>query len=445
MSKINKSALSLFSLLFLAQIILAQPKDNSPYSRMGIGDLSSLPYTANLGSGGFTAGFNDPFQINAMNPAALGYLRATSYEFGFNMAYKNLQQDERSQNVWSGNLKTLALAFPVFNPVNTSMDRVKRKLEWGMHFGLSPYSTVGYDIRTIDDLDQVGSVFNSFQGTGGTYRLNWSNGFKIDNIAFGISVNRFIGNINSNRTISIPSQSISYVNTYLDDYSVRSWQYAAGLQYTLNFGDKETDAGKEVVGNSLVIGAYGNLGSDMRFRASQLYTSTNDVYAPFGIDTLVNTTNIDLESTLPASFTAGFVYKNGTKFKFGFDFTQTFWSEFVNPLRSEFLSDATRINTGIEFVPDANSYNSYSKRIRYRAGFIYENDYRVIGTNLKNIGITLGVGLPIRLPRQQVSAVNLSLELGSFGVEDYITENYAKLNVGFTLNDNLWFFKRKFF
>ena len=243
----------------------------------------------------------------------------------------------------------------------------------------------------------------------------------------------------------MPSQFNTYTNRFVDDYSVRSWQLSSGMQYTINFkssveGEKSTKNGKK-----LVLGAYGNLGSDLKFNVNQLYTSTNTLYPTIAIDTLVYNENEIIESNLPASYTVGFIYQNSSKLKFGFDFSQTFWSEFVNPLRSENLSDANRINGGIEFTPDANSYNQYAKRIRYRAGFVYENDYRVIDTNLRNIGITLGVGLPIRLPRQQVSAVNLSLEMGQFGDPNHIMENYAKINIGFTLNDNLWFFKRKFY
>ena len=40
--------------------------------------------------------------------------------------------------------------------------------------------------------------------------------------------------------------------------------------------------------------------------------------------------------------------------------------------------------------------------------------------------------------------MNLSFELGQMGVADVLQERYVKLTVGFTLNDNSWFFKRKF-
>lgn len=445
MSMRNKPLVFLFIALFFSQNLLAQPKDNSPYSRMGLGDLSALAYTANLGFGGLSAAYNDSYQSNSLNPASLAYLQATSYEFGFNAEYSKMTEGDRNSNAWTGNLKTIALSFPVFNPVNESLDRVNRRLKWGMQFGVSPYSTVGYSVQNVEDIDQVGAVDNRFTGEGGTYRLNWSNGFKLDNFAFGISVNRYIGNINQTRLINLPTINNTYINSYEDDFSVRSWQLGTGVQYTINFKEIDQEGKSKNTGNKLILGAYGNLGSELKFNVNQLYTATNLLYPISAIDTLTISQDKIIESNLPASYTLGFIYQKSSKLRLGLDFSQTFWSQFVNPLREENLSDASRINGGIEFVPDANSYNSFAKRIRYRAGFVFENDYRVIDTNLRNIGITLGVGLPIRLPRQQVSAVNLSLELGQFGNPDHIMENYAKLNIGFTLNDNLWFFKRKFY
>ena len=58
--------------------------------------------------------------------------------------------------------------------------------------------------------------------------------------------------------------------------------------------------------------------------------------------------------------------------------------------------------------------------------------------------MTLGFGLPVVLPRQQLSFINFAVEAGQFGLADQLRENYVKIQVGFTLNDNTWFFKRKF-
>jgi hypothetical protein len=78
-------------------------------------------------------------------------------------------------------------------------------------------------------------------------------------------------------------------------------------------------------------------------------------------------------------------------------------------------------------------------------GAFYRQDPRLIyGKNLNNVGFNLGLGFPITLPRQQTSFVNFAVELGSLGEGTVIKEQYVKFSLGFTLNDNTWFFKRRF-
>ena len=66
------------------------------------------------------------------------------------------------------------------------------------------------------------------------------------------------------------------------------------------------------------------------------------------------------------------------------------------------------------------------------------------GVQLEQYGFTLGLGMPVVAPRQTTSYIHLGIELGRFGTSDVLQENYARINLGFTLNDNSWFFKRKF-
>ena len=83
--------------------------------------------------------------------------------------------------------------------------------------------------------------------------------------------------------------------------------------------------------------------------------------------------------------------------------------------------------------------------MRYRAGAYYRQDPRTsTGTDFNDIGITLGLGMPVILPRQQASFVNLALEIGKIGTNSPIEETYFRFTAGFTLNDNSWFYKRRF-
>jgi len=47
--------------------------------------------------------------------------------------------------------------------------------------------------------------------------------------------------------------------------------------------------------------------------------------------------------------------------------------------------------------------------------------------------VSFGFGLPLTLPRQQVSFINFAFEFGQNGGNTTIQETYGRLTVGFTL------------
>ena len=142
----------------------------------------------------------------------------------------------------------------------------------------------------------------------------------------------------------------------------------------------------------------------------------------------------------------GVHYVHENKLRVGINYTRQGWSKYVNEAApNDNFSDATTFSVGASYTPNFKNYKSYWERINYKAGFVTRNDYRsVLNNSLTNYGVTFGFGLPVILPRQGVSFVNLGFELGRFGTEESLQETYAQLSLGFTLNDNSWFFKRKF-
>ena len=134
------------------------------------------------------------------------------------------------------------------------------------------------------------------------------------------------------------------------------------------------------------------------------------------------------------------------KWKIGANYSFGNWSEYSNEgiPEGQDLNDSYIVSVGGEYIADHLSYNKYYKKIKFRMGAFYGKDPRL---DLNNYGLTFGFGLPIVLPRQTVSFVNLSVELGQLkgpAAENLLSENYVNLTAGFTLNDNTWFFKRKF-
>jgi len=101
------------------------------------------------------------------------------------------------------------------------------------------------------------------------------------------------------------------------------------------------------------------------------------------------------------------------------------------------------VSLGGYYIPNYNSFSSYIKRIVYRGGLRYEKTGLVVNSeSINDIGLTLGLGLPIT---GFYSNVNIGFELGKRGTTNssLVEENYAKISVGFSFNDR-WFQQRKF-
>jgi hypothetical protein len=138
------------------------------------------------------------------------------------------------------------------------------------------------------------------------------------------------------------------------------------------------------------------------------------------------------------------MFEKENKLKFGINYSAGFWSQYKNEIQPDVLKNSFTLSSGVEYIPEYNSYNKYVSRIRYRAGVHYGKDPRSIkGEQITTTGFNFGFGLPLVMPRQQVSFVDITFDLGKTGVS-ILSENYGKVTFGFTLNDNSWFYKRRF-
>jgi hypothetical protein len=445
--KIIGVGLMLLSSLYLSaqeQNALLQPKINSPYSRFGLGDLVDQHFAANGSMGGLTAAFIDQYHINVMNPASLARLQATSFEVGFYAKYSSLEGGGESQDIWSGNLNYLALAFPLKNPINKVLDRDNSPWGLGMSFSLMPYSQVGYNIELAEDRgEELGEVTQFLKGSGGTYRVSWGNAVRYKGVALGLNLGYTFGKILNSRRVEFFDLANYYNTELLDDVSVSGLFYNIGVQYAYYFKEADKDGNKKATGKRLIVGAYINPSLPFNTKTSRFYHRDNFDYGV--LDTIVAPPIVELEGTLPSEYAIGVTYEDINDFRLGLEFRGAAWNNYENESKPESLSNTYRVSFGGEWTPNFISYNNYLERVRYRFGAFYANDPRSFnGEQLTHYGLTLGFGFPIILPRQQISFLNIALEAGQFGAAEGLRETYARITLGFTLNDNTWFFKRKF-
>ncbi|MEK7253653.1 MAG: hypothetical protein AAB316_02840 [Bacteroidota bacterium] len=420
--------------------MFAQPKDNSPYSRLGLGEPVNHTLSS-AGFGGLSAAYADPLHVNLLNPASLGWLGATTFEAGVFFENSTIQFDDETTKVRTGNLNHLSLAFPMRNSLNDVLLKRKPKFFWSMNLALLPNTTVGYNIETEDVLPGVDTVLNSFQGTGGTNKLLIGNGFRYKNFTWGLNLGYLFGQLENHREVEFTDLTASYTDIFLDNISVRGFLWNLGVQYRHDF-DKKKSEDEFYSGRSLVIGAYGNSATNFKTKNDVVRIRQNEDYAPVHRDTLFIEEDQKRSGKLPAEFTFGLMYQHTAKLRIGAEFGFANWSNYENEVKPEALFNSRRLAAGIEYIPDYSSYNNYLRRIRYRAGFYHRTDPRL--EDLTQYAVTLGFGLPVILPRQQTSFVNLAFELGQYDTPNAIKETFIKIALGFSLNDTSWFFKRKF-
>ncbi len=433
---------ALFS--FVAILSIAQQKNNSPYSRLGMGNLVNQNFASLNGMSNLAASFQSSTHANLLNPASLPYLTATAFEMGMRVNYANLQSENEETGVWSGSLGYISLAFPMFNPISEALTRKESNVDWGMSFALVPYSIVGYDIETTTMLPDIGQIFTRFSGSGTTYRFMWGNGIRYKKLSVGVNVGYIFGKQSREQTVDFDSLQSHYHDKFHDDFSLNGFVWNAGVQYRFLLNKKNSQEEKIKSGEQIVLGIYGNSNMNIQSKFSQLYYRANLFYND--VDTIRHVPVTTLRATLPMELGGGVMYQKPNKFRLGINYSTALWSNYENETKPESLKNAYQVSAGGEIIPEYDSYNNYFKKMRYRFGAFYKTDPRSDGFNeqLTGYGITLGAGFPIILPRQTTSFVDIAFELGRFGSDQALMENYINMTIGFTFNDDKWFIKRKF-
>ncbi len=425
---------------------MAQPSDNSPYSRFGFGDINQPYFSHLIHMGGLGASYQDDFQTNVANPASFASLQSTSFEVGLYGELSNLQDSETQATSWNGNLTYLSLAFPLINPINDLLDRVDRDFSYGMNFSLIPYSRVGYEILSSEQLEGVKGITRRYIGQGGTYTLNWGNSLKYKDLSVGISAGYLFGNIKTQRVIEFDSILYAFNNLFENNYHVSGFVWNAGAQYKFVLPSKVPEEESiQVIEKSITVGVYGNSGSNFRTNTDELFLAIRQDFAQI-VDTISSRTvrDIDGNGRLPGKFGIGAMYKHGKRWGLGVDYEIQNWSEYSNDANPSNLADTYKFSAGGFFKPDPNSYTNYFKRLHFQAGYFISRDASSLTSDeIISQGVTFGITFPF-ITQRKASQANIGVTLGQRGLTTPVEERYMRLNFGFTFNDSDWFIKRKY-
>ena len=450
---ISSNTIYRYAVLFiflLPALLTAQSRDNSPYSRFGLGDIQDDNFIHSRLMGGLGAATYNPYEINIVNPASINYLTAAAFDVGFTADLNSLSDGSgQTASFWAGNLSYISLAFPLKNTLNDILDRKKRPIFIGMAFTLKPYSSVDFNIENIDFIDGVGRVARSLEGSGGTFDFTWSNSLRYKNLSFGVNTGVLLGRTLEQRLVDFPDFGMTGSTLVEETANHRGFVWRAGLLYTLYLSNREVLEDNTIVPERrLVFGLHGNsqtnLSTDLsEFRGGAILLQNGD----FARDTLSFTSQEGLRGKLPSEFGAGITYYKSDKFGAGINYSMTNWSGFNSPAVNEDLNDARELSIGTFYRPNRTSVNSYFARVKYRLGAYYKQVPTATNINpngsVDDIGVSLGFSLPFFYQRK-ISHAHLGVGVGVRGMNTAIEERYFRLSFSFTYSDDEWFLKRKY-
>ncbi len=458
----------LFLFILTASItIILQAQVNSPYSRYGIGNIFPSTFGAANGMGGISAAYFTPTNINYLNPAAYAELTNATFDVSVSGTVNKLETNTETFTSGDGNLAYMAFGFPFLKKI--------RKSDFGLSFGLIPYSGFRYNIyeQVPTDDPVLGTIEYNYAGDGTLYQIYGGVGYKfqtdttidvkkikgeLDTIIsahqFSIGTNAadLFGTISNFTYASFPDQVNAQTTKLSRDNRVNGGIYNAGIgyqrQYVRKYGtDRDILVWK--------FGASGNPGIDVNGKQSVLWTNIvkNGNYE-YITDTLYTAPDTSGTIGLPSSFQAGVAFsfystddEDKNQFTIGAQYARTNWSTYHGFQDAGTLGDSWRATLSLELIPKlpADRNASYALRLGAYTG---KSNLIIDGVQLNDYGVALGAAIPLGYGEQVVpyfrsSRMNVFLNIGQRGSTDVIKETYFNFGLGFSLVDAGWFIKYK--
>jgi hypothetical protein len=402
-------------------IVFGQNNTNSPFSMYGVGDLFSGGYGRSSSMGGVGAGLYSMHYLNPSNPATYAALTPSTFVFEVGLAttYYTSKTANNSFSNFDGNIRTIAMGFPVTK-------------WWKVGIGISPVSSIGYNIQKIHSLPNDTNIVQSiYKGEGGINSFYFDNSFQIfKSFSIGAKVSYLFGSLD--RIRNIQSYNLQSTTTYFEAnrWVINAFSYGLGAHFH-----------KSISPNLYInIGATYNFNTDLAAEFDKFATLSVYKYQRNFVDTLFSGVNKESTISIPQSFSIGTSIMLKNKLELAFDYQQDNWSQ--TKFEDQNLSNNQRFGLGMEYVPDMGS-SVYLKFVRYRAGFNYTKSYlNYDNEQLQEIGGSLGLGLPLK----SGAIVNVGFLYNRRTVpgKDILSENFYQLNLNFSFKAN-WFIKTRFF
>ncbi|MDE5812301.1 MAG: hypothetical protein K2H61_08385 [Muribaculaceae bacterium] len=410
-----------------APVAKAQNTTLSPYSRFGYGLLNDYASGSQRSMGSVGIAMNNSRQINVMNPASYCAIDTLTFLFDIGVDLKQLNSVETLSDGTSakghrftGGLDYITMQFPLGRFMGGSV-------------GLLPYSQVGYSFGS-----EIVNGQDSHQGSGSINELYLGVAAKpFKGFSIGFNISYLFGNLVNDTYLMSDGTSGGATSTSLFERvtQVRDYNLRFGAQYSWNIGAK----------NRFTLGAVFTPAKSFHGHA---YAIKYDVSSDSKPDTISpGVISLKGHNSAPATYGAGLSYHFDNRLYVEADFTYQPWKsakffEFPDFDATSF-NDRWKAALGVQYTPSTRG--GYLKRVNYRAGAFIDTDYIMVrGNKVKDIGVSVGFGLPAPVNRWTKTVVNVGFEYRHRTTSPIalVKENYFNVTIGINFNE-LWFWQNK--
>jgi len=431
------------SLMFAAQSVSAQTGEYSaytPYSIFGVGSLSNPGSAYNRSMGGVGIASRNHRYLNTVNPAAITARDSLAFMLDFTIENSNtiFQQSYNGSDYKSANnatnISSFAISFPIWRSV-------------AMSVGLRPYSAVGYTFTSQETDPHIiannGNISYENSGLGSLYNIFASAGVGLFNkrLSLGAEFDYIFGNIEKDFVQEIVNSGYNEVqNVY--EMSLHGMTGKFGIQYEQPIGGKW----------KLGVGATYLMSTKLKGYVDYSNLAVGSAES-ITVSSYSDTLSSDSKVKLAAELGVGISINYADKFRAELDYTRADWTNSGMDLVDGFSTSGAAMTTvcstrdtyrlGFEYVPNINDVRYYRKKIAYRAGAYYSNEYfKVNGNPINSVGFTLGATLPVF---RWYNGLTVTMDLGQRGSMEnsLVRERYIKFSVGVNLFD-IWFQKPRY-
>ena len=386
--------------------------------------------------GGVGIATRDKRNINILNPAAVTERDIQSFMLDFSLSQGNryyAQGDIRSANN-TFNVNDIVVSFPVWR-------------SFAMYGGITPYSSIGYDISDWEKdpavIAQTGPILHTLQGYGSLSRLFLGGGFTpFKGFSIGGEAQYIFGSLHKDNAFEMTKSSFrSIMSGYTLGLNTIKGKF--GVQYAFPVSNKA----------SMVLGATYELAADLKGTVDryevQVISSINDsTPSPRTFSEKLGKGQVRLASEMGF----GIALRGGDKWTAEVNYLLSDWTStgmdkvtgFANVGNAVFAaSKAQSVRVGFSYVPNRNDIRYYRKKITYRAGSYWDQAYCTIdGQDLNAFGLTFGATFPVF---QLNNGLTVGVDVGQRGALSgkMVRERYINFTVGLNVHD-IWFIKQRY-